>query len=92
MLSLIGITLGLLGTIILAFSLNRLLKSFDSSIKALEIFKETITQKNTIDIIGLDKHRAIANSKSKKNVIMGLLFIIVGFVFQLIDIIIQLKF
>lgn len=83
--AIIGLIFNTVGSILLAISLNRTLKMLDSSIKALELFKDTFLDKGDIvSLTGLDTHRENAIKKDKQRMAWGLIFLIIGFILQLI--------
>ncbi|WP_445956230.1 hypothetical protein [Yeosuana sp.] len=87
-LSIIGVTLNIIGSILLAISLNKIIKVYNSSITALEHFKNTFLGGNDmVSFVGLDQQRK--NALSNNNILnqIGLLLLIVGFILQLISII-----
>lgn len=57
-LSLSGLTLNNMGSVILAFSLNKTIKMLDTSIAALEYFKDTyLSDGDVLSFTGMDTHR-----------------------------------
>ena len=77
-LNILGMTCNLVGSLILALSLNQVISMINNSFKALEI-----AQSSNIIISGMDKHRSYSMAKSNKYVKIGILLIIIGFIFQL---------
>ena len=85
--SIIGISTNIVGAIILAISLNSIIKAYNLSFTALEHFKESfVSGKNLVSFIGLDKHRKKALVKNKILIVVGLIMLVVGFLLQLISI------
>jgi hypothetical protein len=85
-LTLSGLTLNTIGSVFLAFSLNKTTKMLDTSITALENFKDTyLSGGDVLSITGMDTHRkkALKNSKIVTNI--GLTLLILGFVLQIIS-------
>jgi hypothetical protein len=88
--SIIGISINVFGSVLLAISLNSIIMAFNSSITALEHFKDTIL--NGGDIVtftGLDKHRKNALKNNKSITQIGLVMLILGFVLQLVGILLN---
>ena len=72
----------------MAFSISKFLGIFNDSLKALEIFKDTLIDNNDVfSFTGLDKHRENALYSSKKLTIIGILFLCLGFMLQLIGLV-----
>lgn len=85
-LTLSGLTLNTIGSVFLAFSLNKTAKMLDTSITALEHFKDTyLSGGDVLSFTGMDTHRkkALKNSKSVTNI--GLTLLILGFILQIIS-------
>lgn len=82
-LNIIGMISNLIGTIILAISLNNVIKAINTSIKALEY-----SQTTNFNFEGMENHRLSANKKSTLYIMIGFGFIVMGFGFQIITYII----
>jgi len=81
-----GLCFNTIGAIILAIALNKTTKMFDTSIVALEHFKDTyLSGGDILSFTGMDKHRkrALQNSRDLTNI--GLTLLILGFVLQIIS-------
>ncbi len=88
--SIIGISTNIVGTIILAISINSIIKAYNLSFTALEHFKESfVNGKNVVSFTGLDKHRKKALINNKILIGVGLILLVVGFLLQLISITIE---
>lgn len=86
-LALLGLSLNLIGSIILAFSLNKTIEMLGTSISALEIFKDTyLNRGDIVSVEGMDKHRKRVFNKAKGMTNFGLTFLILGFVLQILGI------
>jgi len=86
LLNVVGLSVSIIGSIILAVSLNKFLKMIDSSILALELFRETfLSNGNVVQITGMEKHRNHTKTKAARNTLIGLVLIILGFVCQLLS-------
>lgn len=86
LLTLLGLTLNTIGSVVLAFSLNKTTKMLDTSITALEHFKDTyLSGGDVLSFTGMDTHRkkALKNTKAMTNI--GLTLLILGFVLQIIS-------
>ena len=85
-LGIVGLTSNVIGTGVAAFSGGRYLKLVDTSISALETTLEAYFSKSrdVPFITGLDKHRKTAMRHSKTGVSWGLILIVVGFVLQIV--------
>lgn len=85
-----GLILNTIGSIFLAYSLNRTTKMLDTSVTALEHFKDTLLSKgDVLSFTGLNKHRKNALSNTKKLTTIGLSCLIFGFLLQLVSLIIN---
>lgn len=73
-----GMTCNLVGSLILALSLNKVISMINNSFKALEI-----AQTSNIVISGMNKHRSYSMAKSNKYVVIGIILIIIGFILQI---------
>jgi len=65
--AIIGLSINIIGSVFLAISLNRIIKAYNSSITALEHFKDTfLSGNNVVSFTGLDNHRknALKNNKT----------------------------
>jgi hypothetical protein len=83
-----GLILNTAGSILLAFSLNRTTKMLNTSITALEHFKNTFLNKgDVISFTGMDIHRSKAVNNSKTFTLVGLLLLVAGFILQLLPLI-----
>lgn len=85
-LSLSGLTLNTIGSVFLAFALNKTTKMLGTSITALEHFKDTyLSGGDVLSITGMDaqRNKALKNSRSLTNI--GLTLLILGFVLQIIS-------
>jgi hypothetical protein len=81
---LIGITLNLIGTIILAFSTGSFFKWIGLSVNAHEIFIQTFASGgNIVNIVNTTKHLTNSFNALKKWMILGLFLIVGGFAMQL---------
>ena len=84
--SLMGLILNTLGSIILAFSLNKVTKMLNTSITALENFKYSyLSGGDVFSFTGMDKHRNKALKISRYMTNIGLILLILGFVLQIIS-------
>lgn len=84
-LPLIANSLNTIGAIFLAFALNGAIGSLNSSIKALELFKHTLLSGGDIySFQGLDRQRERSFEKAKNLTYIGLMFLFVGFLVQMI--------
>lgn len=85
-LNILGLTAGIIGTIILAISLGRLLKALRLSVTAHEIFIESFTSGgNVVKLTGTDLHIARGSKNAATLTFVGLLLVITGFVLQLLQ-------
>lgn len=85
-LSLAGLTLNTFGSIFLAYSLNKTTKMLDTSVTALEYFKDTyLSDGDVLSFTGMDKHRIKALKISRRLTNIGLTLLILGFVLQIIS-------
>ena len=86
LLSLSGLTLNTIGTVFLAYSLNKTTKMLDTSITALEHFKDTyLSSGDVLSFKGMDTHRNKALKNAKRLTNIGLTILILGFVLQIIS-------
>ena len=84
--SVAGLTLNTIGSIFLAYSLNKTTKMFDSSVTALEHFKDTyLSGGDVLSFTGMEKHRNKALKISRRLTNIGLTLLILGFVLQIIS-------
>jgi len=82
-----GLSSGLIGTIIIAFSISSITRVIKMVIDAQEIFAMSLTQTPTPTIItGLDKQLQKAKKTSGLKILLGLLLLAIGFALQLISI------
>jgi hypothetical protein len=87
-LNLAGLTSNTIGSAILAFSLNKTTRRLDTSITALELFKDTyLSSGNILSFTGMDEHRKKALKNSKGLTKVGLTLLIAGFILQIISLI-----
>ena len=85
-LTLAGLTLNTIGSIFLAFALNKTTKMLDTSITALEHFKDTyLSGSDVLSFTGMDTHRKKALNNSRRLTNIGLTLLILGFVLQIIS-------
>ncbi len=90
--SIIGLSINIIGSIFLAISLNSIIKAYNSSITALEHFKDTILEgENVVSYTGLDKHRKNALKDNKALTAIGLVMLIIGFILQLLSIVMNVS-
>lgn len=90
-LAIIGLSINITGSVLLAFSLNKIIKAYSSSIIDLEHFKDTfLSGGNVVSFTGLDKNRKNAKRNNKTLTVIGLVLLMIGFVFQLISILINI--
>jgi hypothetical protein len=85
-LTLAGLTLNTIGSVFLAFSLNRTTKMLNTSVTALEHYKDTyLSGGDVLSFTGIDIHRnrALKNSRILTNI--GVTLLILGFVLQIIS-------
>jgi hypothetical protein len=81
----VGVILNHVGSILLAFSLNKTTKMLSTSITALEHLKDTLLSKGDIvSFTGMDIHRNKAVKNSKILTLIGLLLLVLGFTLQLL--------
>ena len=86
--AIIGISINVVGSVLLAISLNSIIKAYNSSITALEHFKDTLVDGgDVVSFTGLDKHRKNALKNNKTLTGIGLVMLIIGFILQLLSII-----
>lgn len=84
--SLMGLILNTLGSVILAFSLNKVTNMLNTSISTLEHFKDTyLSGGDVLSFTGMDKHRNKALKISRLMTNIGLTLLILGFVLQIIS-------
>jgi len=89
-LNFIGLTINIIGSIFLAISLNKIIKAYNSSITALEHFKDTLLSgKDVLSFTGLDMQRKNALHNNKTLTQIGLVMLILGFVLQLVGILLN---
>jgi hypothetical protein len=90
-LNVIGLILNILGTIILAFSLTAFLKAIKLSLNAIELerLSEIHPTKPSLKVTGTDVH--VKNGERKSNFLLwlGIILVILGFIFQLIPYLIK---
>lgn len=85
-LQLAGLTLNTIGSIFLAYSLNKTTKMLDTSVTALEHFKDTfLSGGDAISFTGMDIHRNKALKTSRLLTNIGLLLLILGFLLQIMS-------
>ena len=88
--SLMGLILNTIGSVILAFSLNKITKMFNTSITALEHFKDTfLSGGDVLSFTGMENHRNKALKISRRMTNIGLTLLILGFVLQIISLTIK---
>ena len=85
-LALASICLNIIGTIILAFALNTLIKSIENSILGLEITRDSQRTQDFIVIGGMDIIRKKSNIISKRKCLVGILIVILGNLLQLFSV------
>ena len=79
-----GISLNLIGTIILAFSTGSFFKWIDLAINAHEIFIQTFSSGgDVVNLANTTKHLSDSFNSSKKWMILGVSLVVVGFSLQL---------
>jgi hypothetical protein len=84
--SISGLIFNTIGAVLLAFALNRTTKMLDTSITALEHFKDTyLGGGDVLSITGMEIHRAKALKRSKCLTTIGLLLLIIGFLLQIMS-------
>lgn len=85
-LNVIGLILNIVGTIILAFSLTAFLKAVKLSLDAIELEKlsEFHPTKPSLKVTGTNIHLKNGERKSNFWLWLGILMVILGFIFQLI--------
>ena len=72
-----------MGSALLAISLNKIIKAYNSSITALEHFKDTLLSGNdVVSFTCLDQHRKNVLSNNKTLTQIWLLLLVVGFILQ----------
>lgn len=82
-----GLSFGVIGTIIVAFSMSSIIRVLRTVIDAQEIFTRSLTQtQNTVVITGLDKQSQRAQKTSGRMILLGLLLVAIGFAVQLVSI------
>jgi hypothetical protein len=87
-LSIIGLSLNTIGSVLLAFSLGRIINMINTSLTTLEVYKDSISSSGDIlSFTGMDIHRSKALKKSKNITIIGLILLISGFLLQLLSLI-----
>jgi len=90
--SIIGLSINIVGSVFLAISLNSIIKAYNSSITALEHFKDTLLSgSDVVSFTGLDKHRKNALKSNKTLTVIGLVMLIVGFILQLLSIVMNIN-
>lgn len=82
-LTLACVCLNVLGTIVLAFSLNSIIKSLENSILGLEATRDTMVNQDILVFEGMEVIRKKSNLKSKKLCILGIALILLANLFQL---------
>ena len=93
--NLVGLLLNLIGTLIVGLALVKYLKSVDNSFLALEKSIESIaniinnTNQKAFIFQGMEQHRQRGKRREKLFTFIGLMFIILGFTFQLLSTLIQ---
>ncbi len=89
-LTLSGLTLNTIGSIFLAFALNKTTKMLNTSITALEHFKDTyLSGGDILSFTGMETHRNKALKLSRCLTNIGLILLILGFVLQIISLTIK---
>lgn len=89
-LSITGLVLNMAGSIFLAYSLNNTTKILNTSITALEHFKDTFLNKgDVLSFTGMDIHRKKALENSKLLTSLGLALLVIGFGLQLSSLLIN---
>ncbi len=82
----VGLCFNTIGSIILAIALNKTTKMLNTSITALEHFKDTyLSDSDILSFTGMDTHRKKALNNSKRLTNIGLSLLILGFVLQIIS-------
>jgi hypothetical protein len=80
------LTLNTIGSVFLAFSLNRTTKIFNTYVTILEHFKDTfLSGGDVLSFTGMDIQRNRALKKSRVFTNIGLTLLILGFVSQIIS-------
>ena len=88
--SIIGLFLNTIGSVLLAFSLGKTINMINTSLVALEAFKDSfLSGREIVSFTGMDLQRSKALKKSKNLTIIGLIFLIVGFLLQMLSLIKQ---
>ncbi|MDT3697440.1 MAG: hypothetical protein ROY99_13740 [Ignavibacterium sp.] len=82
---------GFIGTILLAFSVNPVFKSIKGLFKIMEMVNDSnVRNFDQIVLTGMDRHLENFSFKvSKRLVYIGLLFIILGYILQIIPLFIN---
>ena len=94
-LNLLSPAVSLVGSIILAVSLNKYLRSLDISFSTLETSVDNLadilndTQQKGIIVNGMNKHRKKSKRCAKNYTIIGMILIILGFGIQILSVLIQ---
>lgn len=90
--AIIGLSINIIGSVFLAISLNSIIKAYNSSITALEHFKDTfLGGKDVVSLTGFEKHRKNALKNNKTLTGIGLVMLIIGFILQLLSIVMNLN-
>lgn len=83
--SILGLILNTIGSIFLAYALNKTTRLLNTSIGALEHFKDTLLNDgDVISFTGMESHRKNALKNSKQLTSIGLVLLIIGFLLQLV--------
>lgn len=85
-LNILGLSAGIIGTIILAISLGRFLKALRLAVTAHEIFIESsLRGGNIVQITGTDLHIARGSKNAASLTVTGLVLVVIGFTLQLLQ-------
>jgi hypothetical protein len=84
-LNIIGLFANILGTVILAFSLNNYIRSIRNAINAHEIYIRSVNDPSLPKIVisGTDQHMNRDKKTSNVVTLIGIILVVAGFVFQL---------
>ena len=83
--SLASVVCGLLGTVLLAFSLSLWMRAISCSLNALEAFKDTfLAGKPVLNVINMDTHRLSGAKRSQLSTYGGLFMIVIASILQVI--------
>ena len=86
----IGLVIGLVGALILAFSLRRVLGALILACTALDLTVETLCgREDIVQVAGLDRHLDRGMRSAKARTMIGTVFLAAGYGLQLADSVIQ---